>query len=189
MYIYHSKSKWVPPRAIRCGAKGTQNSCTLIVGRGGHKLTTQLQIAQRLGIVQSSVSKQMKKLGIDYKSMSLDNIARAYMDRQRAVASGHVATFTNGEVDLDLMQERAKKERCERELLEMKFAKRTSEVIRVPELEAKFTRLVALCKKLMYLTDKEIVKQTKKRYGIEIDIALIHEYTNTALAHLTSIKE
>ena len=66
----------------------------------------------------------------------------------------------------------------------MKYAKRTSEVIRVPELEAKFNRLVALCKKLMYLTDKEIVKQTKKRYGIEIDLAIIHEYTDTALIHL-----
>lgn len=147
-------------------------------------MTTQSQIAKRLGIVQSSVSKQMKKLGIDYKSMSLDDIARAYMDRQRAIASGHIATFSNDGEDLDLMQERAKKERCERELLEMKYAKRTSEVIRVPELEAKFTRLVALCKKLMYLTDKEIVKQTKKRYGIDIDLAIIHEYTDTALVHL-----
>ena len=142
------------------------------------------QIATHLGINKNATSKQIKKLGIDYKSMSLDDIAKAYMDRQRAVASGHVATFTNGDVDLDLMQERAKKERCERELLEIKYAKRTSEVIRVPELEAKFTRLVALCKKLMYLTDKEIVKQTKKRYGIDIDLAIIHEYTDTALVHL-----
>jgi len=152
-------------------------------------LTTQSQIAKRLGIVQSSVSKQMKKMGIDYKSMSLDDIARAYMDRQRAIASGHIATFSNDGEDLDLMQERAKKERCERELLEFKLAKRQTEVINVPELDGKYQLLVALTKKHMYLSDKEIVKETKKRYGIEIDIALIREYTNTALAHLTPIKE
>ena len=142
------------------------------------------QIADHLGINKNATAKQIKKLGIAYKSMSLDDIAKAYMGRQRAIASGHIATFSNDGEDLDLMQERAKKERCERELLEIKYAKRTSEVIRVPELEAKFTRLVALCKKLMYLTDKEIVKQTKKRYGIDIDLAIIHEYTDTALVHL-----
>ena len=152
-------------------------------------MTSLQQIADHLGITKRAIAKQIKKLGIPYKTMSLDSIAKAYMERQRAIASGHLATFTNGDVDLDLMQERAKKERCERELLEFKLAKRQTEVINVPELDGKYQWLVALTQKHMYLSDKAIVKETKKRYGIEIDIALIHEYTNTALAHLTPIKE
>jgi broad specificity polyphosphatase/5'/3'-nucleotidase SurE len=147
------------------------------------------QIADHLGINKNATAKQIRKLCIPYKTMTLDAIARAYMERQRAIASGHLATFSNGDVDLDLMQERAKKERCERELLEIKLAKRQTEVINVPELDGKYQWLVALTKKHMHLSDKAIVKQTKQHYGIEIDIALIHEYTNTALNHLTPIKE
>ena len=54
------------------------------------------QIANHLGISKNAATQQMAKLGLAYKTMALDEIARAYMDRQRAIASGHVATFTNG---------------------------------------------------------------------------------------------
>ncbi len=142
------------------------------------------QIADHLGISKNATAKQIQKLGIPYKTMSLEDIARAYMERQRGIASGHIATLSKGDEDLDLMQERAKKERCERELLEMKLAKREMEVLKRTHIEYLWQWMAGDMKKLMYQADKEIVKQTKKRYGVEIDIAIIHQYTNTALARL-----
>ena len=142
------------------------------------------QIATHLGISKNAAVKQVNKLGLDYKSMSLDEIAKVYMERQRAIASGHIATFTNGEQDLDLMQERAKKERCERELLQMKLDKRKLEVIHLPDWELIWEYFIAHIKKHLYLADKAIIKQTKKRYGIDLDVALIRQYTDAALVHL-----
>jgi len=142
------------------------------------------QIATHLGIKKASAAEQMKKLALDYKTMALDDIARAYMERQRSIAAGHVATFTNGEQDLDLMQERAKKERCERELLLMKLDKRKMDVINLQEWEVIWQYFTALTKKQLYLADKDIIKQTKKHYGIDVDIAVIHQFSDAALAHL-----
>jgi len=142
------------------------------------------QIATHLGIKKASAAEQMKKLALDYKTMALDDIARAYMERQRSIAAGHVATFTNGEQDLDLMQERAKKERCERELLQIKLDKRKLEVLNISQHELIWSYWDANIKKQLYLADKEIIKQTKKRYGIGLDIAIIRRFTDEALAHL-----
>ncbi len=142
------------------------------------------QIANHLGISKNAATQQMAKLGLAYKTMALDEIARAYMDRQRAIASGHVATFTNGEQDLDLMQERAKKERCERELLQMKLDKRKLEVLNISQHKYLWTYWDANIKKHLYQADKEIIKQTKKRYGITLDIAVIHSFSDDALRHL-----
>ena len=147
-------------------------------------MTTIQQIADHLGVNKAAASKQMQKLGLDYKTMSLDEIARAYMARQRAIASGHTAAIGVEGEDLDLMQERAKKERCERELLQMKLDKRALEVINLKSWEFKWPHFTATIKKHFLLAEKEIIKQTKKRYGIKLDSALIHSFANQALVHL-----
>ena len=51
-------------------------------------MTTQQQIAEHLGLSQQAVSKQLSKLGIDWKTASLDQIRLEYIKQLRKAAAG-----------------------------------------------------------------------------------------------------
>lgn len=51
-------------------------------------MPTQQQIAEHLGLSQQAVSKQLAKMRIDWRNMSIDEIRLAYLDRLRKSAAG-----------------------------------------------------------------------------------------------------
>lgn len=151
-------------------------------------MPTLRQIGKHLGVSHQVAGEHMEKLGLTdtYKSMTMDEIRIAYLERQRAVASGHLAAVADASGQaVDALYERALKERRERQVLELKLSKRMLEICNRSELMEKLDLFAKEIKKEMYKGDAEIVKQTLKRYGVKVDIALIHEYSDAALAHLT----
>lgn len=151
-------------------------------------MPTLRQIGKHLGISHQVAGEQMEKLGLadTYKTMTIDEIRIAYLERQRAVASGHLAAVADesGQA-VDALYERALKERRERQVLELKLSKRVLEICSKDGLMQKLGEFAKAIKSEMYKGDAAIVKQTLKQYGAKVDIALIHEYSDAALAHLT----
>ena len=72
-------------------------------------MPTQKEIAEHLGITQQAVSAQMKKLDLDWRNATIDEIRLAYIERLRAEAAQHVSSS-----GLDLVEEKAKTERITR---------------------------------------------------------------------------
>jgi hypothetical protein len=151
-------------------------------------MPTLRQIGKHLGLSHQVAGEQMEKLGLSntYQTMTLDEIRIAYLERQRAVASGHLATAADDSGQtVNALYERALKERRERQVLELKLSKRVLEICNRDGLMQKLDKLARAIKNEMYKGDSVIVKQTLKRYGVKVDIALIHAYSDAALAHLT----
>ena len=148
-------------------------------------MTSFQQIANHLGITKAAASKQIKKLGIDYKSMTIDEIAKTYMARQRAIASGHLASVVdNSGKTMDALYERALKERREREVLELKLAKRQQEICRKEEVYQEFSLMAKAVKKEIHKANQRIAKYIQRQYSVKVDINLIGQITEMAIEHL-----
>ena len=82
-------------------------------------MPTQQQIAEHLGLSQQAVSKQLAKMGIDWRNMSIDEIRLAYLDRLRKSAAGQ---------DDDYMKVKLAREKIETEraLIALKKEKRST---------------------------------------------------------------
>ena len=93
-------------------------------------MPTQEEIAKHLGISQPAVVGAMKKLGIDWRQVSLDDIRLAYIKRLRETAAGHVSAG-----GLDLVAEKAQTERVVRELKLLELQEKQGELINVEELK------------------------------------------------------
>lgn len=150
-------------------------------------MTTLRQIGKHLGLSHQVAGEQMEKLGLSdtYQTMTLDEIRMAYLERQRAVASGHLATAADDSGQtVDALYERALKERRERQMLEIKLRKRFMEVTGRPQFAKMLEVFVRTITKEVRKGDAAIVKETLKRYGVKVDMDLIAEYSGAALAHL-----
>ncbi len=70
-------------------------------------MTTQQQIAEHLGLSQQAVSKQLSKLGIDWKTASLDQIRLEYIKQLRKAAAGQNGRIHEGKTGSGANRDRA----------------------------------------------------------------------------------
>lgn len=90
----------------------------------------QQDIADHLDLSQGAVSQWMDRLGIDYRTASLDEIRIAYIRELREQAAGRAAAG-----DLDLATERAGLAKAQREKIEMQNAVTRRELAPVALIE------------------------------------------------------
>ena len=142
-------------------------------------MPTQQQIADHLGISQPAVSQQMAPLGLDWKTASLDQIRLAYLDRLRAQAAGHRASDGT-----DLVAERVLTERVDRELKQLTLAEKKGQLVNLVQLEPALAAMVVAFRAELQSRDDKLAEDLSALYGVEVDRALIEEYTRAALDHL-----
>ena len=142
---------------------------------------TQTQIAEHLGIDQSNVSRLMKALNIDWKTKTLDEIRLAYLERLRETAAGHASI--DGEYDLN--KERALTERVDRELKTLQLAEKKKELVNVDQLMDVLENVVVAFRQELIARDDKLKMELDTLYGTDIDVSILNDYTNNALAHLS----
>ena len=87
-------------------------------------MTTQQQIAEHLGLSQQAVSKQLSKLGIDWKTASLDQIRLEYIKQLRKAAAGQTDEY---------MKVKLARERIETERVLIQLKKEKGELVDSPQ--------------------------------------------------------
>lgn len=145
-------------------------------------MPTQEEIAKHLGISQPAVVGAMKKLEIDWRQVSLDDIRLAYIKRLRETAAGHVSAG-----GLDLVAEKAQTERVVRELKLLELQEKQGELINVEELKEDMTLTVLNFKNLLMARDERLKMTLDSIYGIDVDIGLLNDETYTALGALADL--
>lgn len=142
-------------------------------------MPTQQQIAEHLDINQSEVSRHLEKLGIDWKIATMDEVRVAYLRNLRAVAAGH-----RSEDGLDLTRERVLTERVDRELKQLTVAEKKGLLVNVSQLEPELMNMVGAFRTELLSRDDKLKADLDALYGIEVDLAILNDYTNAALSQL-----
>lgn len=142
-------------------------------------MPTQQEIADHLDLAQQNVSELMKKLGIDWKIATLDEIRVAYVRQLRSQAAGH-----RTDDGLDLVRERVLTERVDRELKQYTLAEKKGQLINVAQLEPELQQMVGAFRTELLARDDKLKADLDQLHGIEVDIQVLNAYTNDALRHL-----
>lgn len=121
----------------------------------------------------------MRKLCIDWKTASLDDIRIGYIRNLRSVASGHRSSD-----GLDLTHERVLTERVDRELKELLVAEKKGVLVNVEQLEPELMNMVGAFRAELLARDDKLKADLDALYGIELDLNLLNEHTHAALAQL-----
>lgn len=142
-------------------------------------MPTQQEIAGHLDLAQQNVSELMKKLGIDWKTATLDEIRVAYIRQLRSQAAGH-----RTDDGLDLVRERVLTERVDRELKQYTLAEKKGQLINVAQLEPELQQMVGAFRTELLARDDKLKADLDQLHGIDVDIQVLNVYTNDALRHL-----
>lgn len=142
-------------------------------------MPTQQEIAGHLDLAQQNVSELMKKLGIDWKTATLDEIRVAYIRQLRSQAAGH-----RTDDGLDLVRERVLTERVDRELKQYTLAEKKGQLINVAQLEPELQQMVGAFRTELLARDDKLKADLDQLHGIDVDIQVLNAYTNDALRHL-----
>lgn len=142
--------------------------------------TTQVEIADWLGINQSEVSRHLRTLGLNAKTDELKDIIRAYCEHLRGIASGH-----SDEDGDSLIKERIETERIDRALKTLTLEEKRGNLVDVSKLEPALVEMVAAFKvEILSMADK-VADDMRSLYGIEIDADIITGPVDAALSHLS----
>jgi hypothetical protein len=142
-------------------------------------MPTQQEIAGHLDLAQQNVSELMKKLGIDWKTATLDEIRVAYIRQLRSQAAGH-----RTDDGLDLVRERVLTERVDRELKQYTLAEKKGQLINVAQLEPELQQMVGAFRTELLARDDKLKADLDQLHGIDVDIQVLNAYTTDALRHL-----
>lgn len=145
-------------------------------------MPTQKEIAEHLGITQQAVSAQMKKLDLDWRNATIDEIRLAYIERLRAEAAQHVSSS-----GLDLVEEKAKTERITRELKLIELQEKKGQLVDVTELQKDLTMVFLNFKNILMGRDAKLKQSIDSIYGIDLDIGYLNDNTNDALSVLADV--
>ena len=144
-------------------------------------MPTQNEIAEHLGISQKSVSVQMSNIGLDYKSMSMDEIRLAYIDHLRDMASN--ASYVDDEIDG--RQEKARLDKANREIKEFELAILRKEMISIKDIQAADFQFVESIKSA-FLTIPQVIKtDAMTLHEVDWDIESLNEYFYAVLDDLS----
>ena len=142
-------------------------------------MPTQQQIADHIDMSQQAVADLMERLAIDWREVSIDAIRVAYIRQLRGQAAGH-----KSESGLDLVKERVLTERVDRELKQLMVAEKKGLLINVEQLEPELTQMIGAFRSELLARDDKLKNALDALYGIDLDLTLLNEYTNTALSQL-----
>ncbi|WP_205611412.1 MarR family transcriptional regulator [Burkholderia sp. Nafp2/4-1b] len=143
-------------------------------------MPTQQQIAAHLDLDQSTVSRLVARLALDYRSASMDDVRVAYIRHLREVAASH--TSADG---LDLTAERAKTEVVDREIKLLTLAEKNGQLVNAAQLEQAYGQMVgAFQAELLALPDK-LVQELRTLYGVEVDVQWLNEHVYGCLEQLS----
>ncbi|WP_373558452.1 MarR family transcriptional regulator [Burkholderia sp. MSMB2157WGS] len=132
---------------------------------------TQLQIADRLDLDQSAVSRFVDKVQIDYRVASIDEIRVAYIRHLREVAAGR-----SSGTGIDLVAERAKTETVDREIKLLTLAEKKGQLVNAAQLGQAYGLMVgAFQTELLSLSDK-LVQELHTLYGVDVEWLNEHIY-------------
>ena len=139
----------------------------------------QEDISAHLDLSVRKVRDLLQKLGIDYKTTSLDQIRVAYIQDLRATASGHRSAD-----GMDLMAERVLTERVDRQLKELALAEKLGDMVPVDAVLPAWEQLVLSAKEELLSVPDKLKAEIDATHGIDVDISLINDSINTALERL-----
>lgn len=142
-------------------------------------MPTQQEIATHLGMDQGAVSRHLGVLGLDWKTASMDEIRLAYLKHLRAVAAGHQSAD-----GVDLTYERAMTERVDREIKLLTLAEKRGQVVNLEQLEPELSRMVGAFRTALLARDDKLKAEVDALYGINLDLALLNDFTRSALSQL-----
>lgn len=140
---------------------------------------TQQDIADHLDLAQQNVSELMKKLDIDWKAATLDEVRVAYIRQLRAQAAGH-----RTEDGMDLVRERVMTERVDRELKQFTLAEKKALLVNVEQLEPELMQMVGAFRTELMARDDKLKADLDVLHDIDVDIQVLNAYTVEALRHL-----
>jgi hypothetical protein len=141
---------------------------------------TQQEIADHLDLAQQNVSELMKKLEIDWRAASLDEIRTAYIRQLRGQAAGHKT-----DDGLDLVRERVLTERIDRELKQYTLAEKKGQLVNVAQLEPELQQMFAAFRTELLARDDKLKADLDQLHGIDVDIQVLNATTHDALRHLS----
>ena len=142
---------------------------------------TQKEIAEHLGMTQQAVSKTLGKMGIEWQSMSLDEVRLAYIKRLREVAAGYASI--DGQYDLN--RERVLTEQVDRELKLYQLAEKKQMLVNVDVFMTELEPVFQAMRQEMLARDDKLKLELDTLYGINVDVTILNEYTNNTLNHLS----
>lgn len=142
---------------------------------------TQKEIAEHLGMTQQAVSKTLGKMGIEWQSMSLDEVRLAYIQRLREVAAGYASI--DGQYDLN--RERVLTEQVDRELKLYQLAEKKQMLVNVDVFMTELEPVFQAMRQEMLARDDKLKLELDTLYGINVDVTILNEYTNNTLNHLS----
>lgn len=143
-------------------------------------MPTQQQIAEHLDLDQSAVSRFVDKVGLDYRSATIDQIRIAYVRHLREMAAGRAS-----ESGIDLVAERAMTERVDREIKLLTLAEKKGQLVNAAQLEQAYGQMVgAFQTELLALSDK-LVQELRALYDVEIDLEWLNEHMYGCLEQLS----
>ena len=142
---------------------------------------TQKEIAEHLGMTQQAVSKTLGKMGIEWQSMSLDEVRLAYIKRLREVAAGYASI--DGQYDLN--RERVLTEQVDRELKLYQLAEKKQMLVNVDVFMTELEPVFQAMRQEMLARDDKLKLELDTLYGINVDVTILNEYTNNTLNPLS----
>ena len=142
-------------------------------------MPTQQQIADHLGLNQSTVSRQLEEIGINWKVATMDEIRVLYIRHLVGVAAGH---RTND--GLDLVRERVLTERVDRELKTLTVAEKKGTLVNVGQLEGELQQMVGAFRAELLARDDKLKSELDALYGVDVDLSILNDYTINALSQL-----
>lgn len=143
-------------------------------------MPTQREIADHLFLAQQNVSEMLRKLSIDWRLATMDEIRRAYIDQLRAQAAGH-----RSESGDDLVRERVLSERVNREIQLLTLEEKRGTLVNVEQLRPMYSQMITAFRvELLSLPDK-LKGELDALYGIEVDPELINGPIRNALEQLS----
>lgn len=141
-------------------------------------MLTLLEVGNHLDMSESNAGSVCRKLGVDWKSSSLDVVRVAYIRDIRATAAGR-AVDGNG-----LNDARARESLLKGDKLEMEIARDAGQLVDADEMEQEWCEMTTAARVELAAMSTGLQEKIKAEYGVDIPRKLIDEYIDRSLDHL-----
>jgi transcriptional antiterminator len=143
--------------------------------------STQKEIAAHLDMSDRNLREVLKKLNLDHRLSSLDDIRVQYIRHLRQQASGHGDADGNS-----LTHERIQTERIDQQLKILTLKEKLGEFVPADQVSSEFEKMVTSAREELLSRDDKLKAELDAAYSVEVDILILNEHTNAALTKLGS---
>lgn len=141
-------------------------------------MLTLLDIGAHLDMSESNAGAVCRKLGIDWKLSSLDEVRRAYIRDIRATAAGRT-------VDGKMLNDaRARESLLKGDRLEMEIARDAAQLVDAGEMEQEWCAMIASARVELSSMATGLREKMQSDFGIDVPRGAIDDYIDRALGHL-----